>query len=162
MNTDWLKIILSGSLLFFMVACSAAPAQPAKQVFPPDTPLPTTPSQVKPGQPPPAQGTDLSVMATSQPNGPAVPSGLDAQILQARQDLAQKLKIPVESVTVSSVIGQEFTAAAFQCGKATERIAKDPPPESITGFSILLKALGHRYEYHATEKVVVFCRGEGG
>jgi hypothetical protein len=160
MKSNWFTFILVGCLAVVMAACSTAPTQPEKKQSPPAAPLASVHSQVEPDSTSPVQGTQEAGTATIQPTGPSVPSGMEAQVETARHDLAQMLKIPVESVTVSAVIGQEFSPQAFQCGKTTERIAKDPPPESISGFSILLMVKGKRYEYHASEKTVVFCRGD--
>jgi hypothetical protein len=76
----------------------------------------------------------------------------------AMQDLAQRLGVSVDGVTVAAVIGQEFSADAFYCRATKERIARDDPPAVITGFSILLHVSGRRYEYHASGQTVLFCR----
>jgi hypothetical protein len=59
---------------------------------------------------------------------------------------------------VAAVIGQEFSTDAFNCRTAKERIAKEDPPQVVSGQSILLSALGRRYEYHASDQTVIFCR----
>jgi hypothetical protein len=76
----------------------------------------------------------------------------------ARLDLAQRLAVSVESITVTAVIGQEFSANAFYCRATKDRIAKDESSNQISGFSILLNASGRRYEYHAGGQRVTFCR----
>lgn len=76
----------------------------------------------------------------------------------ARLALAQKLGIPVDDITASAVIGQEFSTNAFYCQTAKDRIAKDDAPAAISGFSILLSTSGRRYEYHASGQTIVFCR----
>jgi hypothetical protein len=76
----------------------------------------------------------------------------------AKQDLAQRLGVSVDDVTVAAVIGQEFSTDAFYCRTIKERIAKDEPPAVITGFIILLHVSGRRYEYHASGATVLFCR----
>ena len=76
----------------------------------------------------------------------------------ASQDLAQRLGISVESISVAAVIGEEFSTVAFYCRTTKDRIAKDDPPAGISGFSILLSASGRRYEYHASGQTVIFCR----
>jgi hypothetical protein len=47
---------------------------------------------------------------------------------------------------------------AFYCRAAQDRISRDAPPASISGFSILLRAGMGRYEYHARQEEVFFCR----
>ena len=76
----------------------------------------------------------------------------------ARQDLARKLQVALDQVTVQSVIGQDFSVNAFYCRSAKDRIAKDDAPAAMSGFTILLSAAGGRYEYHASGPTVVFCR----
>jgi hypothetical protein len=88
----------------------------------------------------------------------AAPSGSTENVKLAKQDLAQKLGISVDSITVAAVIGQEFSTDAFYCRTAKGRIAKDAPSEVISGVTILLSASGRRYEYHASDQTVVFCR----
>ena len=76
----------------------------------------------------------------------------------AKLDLAQRLGIEVDGITASAFIGQEFSADAFYCRTAKDRVAKDDAPAVISGFSILLSTSGRRYEYHASDQTVVFCR----
>ncbi len=76
----------------------------------------------------------------------------------AKQDLAQRLGVPLESVSVNAVIGQEFSSEAFYCRATKDRTPKQEPPVVMTGFVILLRASAGRYEYHASGPTVVFCR----
>jgi len=76
----------------------------------------------------------------------------------ARKDLAQRLGIPVEEISVLSVIGQEFSKIAFYCQNSKDRIAKVEPEIVISGNVILLEARGNRYEYHVSSQEVVYCR----
>lgn len=76
----------------------------------------------------------------------------------ARQDLAKRLGVSVESITVTAVIGQEFSTDAFYCHVTKERIAKNESLAVISGLSILLSASGRRYEYHASGETVIFCQ----
>ena len=81
-----------------------------------------------------------------------------ASVEYARQDLAQRLGVSVDTVTVAAVIGQEYSTDAFYCRATKDRIAKDDPPAVIAGFTILLHVSGRRYEYHASGPNVLFCR----
>ena len=76
----------------------------------------------------------------------------------AKQDLARRLGIAVESITAAAVIGQEFSSDAFYCRTTKERIAREDPPVVISGFIILLSTSGRRYEYHASGQTELFCR----
>jgi hypothetical protein len=79
-------------------------------------------------------------------------------VQSAIKDLAQRLGLSVDDVIVLSVIGQEYSADAFYCRTAKGRIAKEEPPQLISGETIVLEARGNRYEYHASDPLVVFCR----
>ena len=85
-------------------------------------------------------------------------SGLEDLIEKAKEDLAQRLGVSVDSISVATVIGQEFSTDAFNCQTSKERIAKEDPPQVVSGQSILLSASGHRYEYHVSDQIVIFCR----
>lgn len=106
----------------------------------------------------PTPGPDKVTPPVPPPAGAPIPADAAAQIAQARQDLAQRLGVAVESVTVATVIGQDFTSEAFYCSKTTGRIARDDNPAAILGQTILLNVSGRRYEYHASDQAVVFCR----
>jgi hypothetical protein len=79
-------------------------------------------------------------------------------VMLARQDLARRTGVSVEDVRVLAVIGQEFSAAAFDCRASKERVARDEAPAVVQGQAILLSAAGRRYEYHASGEKVIFCR----
>jgi hypothetical protein len=79
-------------------------------------------------------------------------------IALAKDDLAQRLGIPSDSITVVAVISQEFPANTFYCQTSKERISREESVVEIVGKTILLNAAGHRYEYHASGQTVVFCR----
>jgi hypothetical protein len=91
-----------------------------------------------------------------QPPQPDDPAGRSARLAQA--DLARRLQVPLESVSITHVIGQEFSSRAFTCRASKDRIARDDAPATLVGFSILLEVSGRRYEYHASGQTLVFCR----
>jgi len=95
-------------------------------------------------------------------HGTQAPASFDDEAVEsiqsARQDLARRLGMAVDDITVIVVIGEEFSTNAFYCRTVKERIAREDPPAVISGFSILLKAAGGRYEYHASGQTVIFCR----
>jgi hypothetical protein len=76
----------------------------------------------------------------------------------AKEDLARRLGLAIDSIDVLAVIGQEFPPNAFYCRVTKQRTARDESPAVIAGESILLGAAGHKYEYHASDQTVVFCR----
>lgn len=77
---------------------------------------------------------------------------------KARQDLAHRLGISPDDISVVTVIGQEFSTEAFNCRTTKERIAKEESPQVISGFTILLNVSGSRYEYHVSDQAVIYCR----
>jgi len=101
--------------------------------------------------------TENKVMSGTQLQPPLIDESAES-IKLAKQDLAQRLRVSVDSITVAAVIGQEFSIEAFNCQTSKERIAKEDPPQVVSGQSILLSALGRRYEYHASGEIVIFCR----
>jgi uncharacterized cupin superfamily protein len=76
----------------------------------------------------------------------------------AKQDLADRLGIPVNNIAVVAVIRQRFPADSFQCRVTKARIAKDESPHVLSGESILLSAEGRKYEYRASGQTVIFCQ----
>ncbi len=98
-------------------------------------------------------------VAMGKTQAPAVPDDDAAEgVNLARQDLAHRLGVSADAIQVTAVIGQEFSADAFNCRTSKERVSKDPPLENVAGWSIVLSASGRRYEYHASGPTVVFCR----
>ena len=77
---------------------------------------------------------------------------------QAKLDLARRFGVSIDAITVSLVIGQEFSNEAFYCQATKERAARDVSPVVITGQTILLSTGGLKYEYHASGQQVIFCR----
>jgi hypothetical protein len=110
----------------------------------------------------------LSTLTPAQPTlgdntmNPLLPtpstSGLEGLIEKAKEDLAQRLGVSVDNITVAAVIGQEFSTDAFYCRTSKERIPREESPLVVSGQSILLRALERQYEYHASDQTVIFCR----
>ena len=107
--------------------------------------------------PPATSPAHLVQLSQSQTLTPPGDQSIE-NVKSASRDLAQKLGISVNDITVSTIIGEEFSTIAFYCKTIKDRIAKDDPPAVISGFTILLNASGRRYEYHASGQTVVFCR----
>jgi hypothetical protein len=118
-----------------------------------EEPKETQPAMITPTQAITEKETVNETQVQTPPGNESTGSGV-----LARQDLAKRLGISMDSIKVSAVIGQEFSTEAFYCQVSKERIAKDESPTIISGFSILLNANGRRYEYHASGQTVVFCR----
>jgi hypothetical protein len=177
--------MVSGLIVISLTGCGSQPSQPAPDAS--ATPRLQTPTRTaivstvtrQPTRSPGAEPSPL-VASTRQwtaapiapreviteekamSSGTPVPTPLDPDsqqfVRQAQENLARRLRVPVESITVGAVIGQEFSADAFYCRTSKERIARDESPAVISGQSILLSASGRRYEYHASGQTVIFCR----
>lgn len=106
----------------------------------------------------PTQALQKDYTPTSQYSQLPASTGSDFFIEEAKEDLAQRLGVSIDSITVVITIGQEFSSEAFHCKVSKERIARDESPDVIAGMTILLQSAGHRYEYHASNRTVIFCR----
>jgi len=84
--------------------------------------------------------------------------GLTETVEFAKQDLARRLGISADGITVVAILRQEFPADAFHCRTTKGRISRDESPAIVSGESILLSAGGRTYEYHASGQTVIFCR----
>jgi hypothetical protein len=146
------RILALSALLLISIlsACSAA----APQEIPRLEPQMSTPEPEN--TPPPVPPQNSVNEQVPDDNSSSVPRDLAEK---ARQDLAQRLGVSLDSIKVLHVIGQEFSVEAFYCRASKERIAKEESPQVISGQSILLSASGRRYEYHASDdETVIFCR----
>ncbi len=161
-------MLIVGLMLASLVNCS-----PAAPLTPEETGLPN--SQEKPPAGPiivavPTEmGDDPLIQIIPTDAGTGSPDMSATQVLLslddeskesvrlAKEDLARRLRVQIDSITVSAVIGQEFSTNAFYCRELKDRIARDDAPAAISGLSILLRVSGHGYEYHAGDGTVIFC-----
>lgn len=160
MNPGSFRIALTGCMALILAACNqvVAPTLPGETPLPPAKILPNVDTQMEPSTIFPTQEPEKDGTLIEQPTDRPLISGKEFQIETARQDLAQRLGVSIDSITVVAVIGQEFSADAFYCQVTKERIAKEESPQEVSGQSILLSASGRRYEYHASGQTVIFCR----
>jgi len=158
---DLSKLML-GLVLLALAGCAQSDGW---DDLPPLAPSPTGAGQPviqEPASVSPTPGTRVSPKmpdATAQITLPSAQNlAEDEYSSQAKADLANRLGVPVEDVTVISVLHMEFSAQAFFCQMVKERISRDAPPEIIEGQLILLAASGEKYEYHANDNNLIFCR----
>jgi len=174
--------MFSGLILVSIMGCGPAPSSlptstgatllPDTPVGKPSTISPTVTRAIEPRPPEASIRQSIAVPTTRTQSGntrePPIMSSvpisiplepaLQQVVTQAREDLARRLGVPVESVTVAAVVGQEFSTDTFYCRTSKDRIAKEESPQVISGQSILLSASARRYEYHANGQTVIFCR----
>ena len=183
MNSNLFKITLVGCLIFLLTACNQIGASsPVNETFPsPNATLPAIEVQTEPASIFPIQASTSVAKPTEPQQGTSVPSsrtqarnendavsktqtqpnfGDDAteSIELAKQDLAQRLGVSVDSITVVAVINQEFSKDAFYCQASKERIVKEESPQAMSGLSIVLNTANRQYEYHASDQTVAFCQ----
>lgn len=164
MRNKWLWLAISALIWTGLAACAQAAINPG--AYPAGaSPEPSQPDAILtslPLQAPPVEKSLINLTPSPETAG----LGLKGRLVQiqketvqsAIKDLAQRNGLSVEDVTVLAVIGQEYSPDAFYCRSAKGRIAKDEPTRLISGETILLEAHGTRYEYHASDPLVVFCR----
>lgn len=162
MKNHWIFLAILSALV--LAACGSASATPVDSKSG-EVPLLSTLVPVAESPDPPLASPTRELISTEGDATQMNPflltpsaSGLESLIEKAKEDLAQRLGISVDSVMVVAVIGQEFSTDAFYCRTSKERIAKEEPPLVVSGQSILLRAVGRQYEYHASDQMVVFCR----
>ena len=164
MKHKCIAVLIGGLILTSMVSCGpGAPLAPGDTgIIPPATKPATVAEPTEP-----QRGTVVPISPSQVITENKTMSGQVQPLLGdestesaklAKQDLAQKLGVSVDSITVVAVIGLEFSTDAFYCRATKDRIAKDESPAAMSGWSILLSASGHRYEYHASGPTVIFCR----
>ncbi len=153
MKHKWILLVFCGLMLVSLTNCNPAIFSPPSASV---TRLPGTPA-VKPQTLSPA-ATEPVELNPSVPITIPLEAALQQVVTQAKEDLARRLEVSVDSVTVDAVVGQEFSTDAFYCRTSKDRIARDELPLARSGHSILLSALARRYEYHASGPTVIFCR----
>ena len=183
MNGHLSKIALVSCMILLLVACNQIDTSaltdetaPSAVAIPlgvngqteSESPLPTQMSTTMVEPTESQQGAVVSISPTkaitedhvmNEPQEQFLPGdGSTENIELARQDLAKRLGVSIDAVTVAAVIGQEFSTDAFYCRATKERIAKEETPQMVSGYSLLLSVLGHRYEYHASGETVIFCQ----
>ena len=107
----------------------------------------------------PQETLPVSVPHSAQTGESQSKISTDDMVQKAKEDLARRLEISPDQVSLLTIIGQEFTGVAFSCQAQKERITRDVLPATVEGYSILLVTeAGHRYEYHGNDREVFFCR----
>ncbi|HET7091609.1 MAG TPA: hypothetical protein VFL17_23510 [Anaerolineae bacterium] len=139
MKAHLLSCILAGAALL-LAACGPTTAQPAPGG---PTGLPSATRASNPTMPPTSQAEPVP---TAQLTG--IPASEAPQAaLNARQDLAQKLNIPVDEITIVSVEGVEWPDGCLGVHTVGIMCLQVITP----GYRVVLEANGKVYEYHTNE-----------
>ncbi len=156
-------IVAALSWMLLAVACkpSAAPdgappapaATPAQPSAAPSAPSATAPPAAE-GQPPAGSPSPAPTGSGAEPS----PQAGRGVALLARADLAERLGIAPEAVTVRSVEAIEWPDASLGCPQPGVMYAQVLTP----GYLVLVEAGGRAYEYHTNvSDRVVLCTQEG-
>jgi hypothetical protein len=146
LRTDWLKIASIVCILFYLVGCS--------QVADPNVPNDATPSasEMTPMVPAlPPQG-DSTAMTPNLPTSAA--SGTERIIAMAKENLAQRLSIPITQINLVEIKEVEWSDSSLDCPQPGMSYLQVITP----GYRILLEASETQYEYHSNrDAYVVYC-----
>ncbi len=155
MGTRWIYLLFGGLMMASLVSSSFA-AAPAVETIPSMTSTQQG-TAIPPTRSRPDDKREQPITSSVPISIPLEPA-LQQSVIQAKGDLARRLGVSADSITVDAVIGQDFSADAFYCRTSKDRIARDESPAVISGQTILLSVSGRRYEYHASAQTVIFCR----
>ena len=134
-----MRNIITSIIVFLMLSACTLPSAPATITVP--TVL----------QPPMAQGSPTHISTQEDiPNvaqNPSTPSSFSLQELteRAKNDLSQRLSIPVSQIMVVNARNVVWSNASLGCPQPGMMYAEVLRP----GYLILLNANGQDYEYHA-------------
>ena len=148
MKINWIKIALIWGWVWLLGGCSQMPTRDLKTE--PDRPA--TSSSAGLSQPEAVASPIVPSNQATQKDGnsmlPTTPSpvdaGLQSLIEQAKQDLAQRLSIPITQISLveaKNVVWPDASLGCPQPGMAYIQVPKD-------GSLIVLQANGINYEYH--------------
>ena len=145
LRTNWLKIATIVCMLFYMVGCSqvADPNIPNNS-----TPLPADVTPMVPAQPPQGESTPMT------PSIPSPAAGLETLVQLAKADLAQRLSISTDQVSLVETTEAEWSDSSLDCPQPGISYLQVITP----GYRILLEVNGTQYEYHSNRATyVVYC-----
>jgi hypothetical protein len=82
-----------------------------------------------------------------------LPEGSQQLVEQVKQDLAQRLNVPIDDISVVSVRAMEWPSSALGCPEPGTMYLDVITP----GFEIILEANGQQYAYHTGRSDFVLC-----
>lgn len=136
-----IKLLFVLLLLVTVVAACGAPSAPPAFPTASSKPAATLPPSALPTMPP-----SILPTAAAQPTGD---QWKDAPVaaLNAAADLAQRLKIDVNTITLISVEAVDWSDACLGIHQPEVMCAQ----VITSGYKVMLEANGQRYEYHTNE-----------
>lgn len=157
MKANWTGSILVSCMILLLAACS----QIVPSTLSDNTP--NGPVTILPGDDPQQSGAETASQTQesetdglnmNQPTTSPLPSGLEALVEKAKQDLAQRLSVSVDQINLVEAKSVVWPDASLGCPQPDMAYA-----EVLTsGYLILLNAGNKEYEYHASKGTeVVYC-----
>ena len=155
-KVNWSRNVIVGCIVLLLAACNqvVTPTLP-NETFPQAVAtFPNVDMQTESATIPPLQETEMD---NAQMTQPAIPSGLEALIEKAKDDLAQRLSIPITQITLveaKEVVWPDASLGCPQDGVMSAQVETD-------GYLIRLEANAQIYSYHMDEKeIFVVCELE--
>jgi hypothetical protein len=141
-----IKVLCVLLLIMTVVAACGAPAAPPAFPTASSKPAATLPPSALPTMPPSVLPTEAATGAAARPTGE---QWKDAPVaaLNAAADLAQRLKIDVNTITLVSVEKVDWSDACMGIQQPDVMCAQVITP----GYKVILEANGQQYEYHTNE-----------
>ena len=148
---NWFRIILSGSLVLILAACSQA----VTPDLPENTSLPITTTEqtvvAQTGTAAPIEG-EVTQMTPSLPTPGS--TGMQYLVEKAKEDLAQRLSISLSQIDLVEATQVVWPDASLGCPQKGMAYAEVLTP----GYLIILNADDKDYEYHASKDTqVIYC-----
>jgi hypothetical protein len=143
MRTKLLCVLL---LIVTVVAACGAPSAPPAFPTASSKPAATLPPSVLPTMPPSVLPTEAATGAAARPTGEQWQDA-PAAAVNAAADLAQRLKIEVNTITLVSVEHVDWRDACLGIQQPGVMCAQVITP----GYKVILEANGQQYEYHTNE-----------
>jgi hypothetical protein len=129
MKSKWSWIALVGCLVFLLVSCNG-------------TGTPTLPDETlaQPASPPMVTDTGTE----SEMPQPTSPPGMESLIEKAKEDLAQRLSVPITQINLIEAKEVVWPDASLGCPQPGMRYKQIPEDGAL----IVLQVQGTTYEYH--------------
>ncbi len=141
------------ALALLLTACQTQAPIPTTSPPPTTTTVPT--ATVQPASPTPSRTSTPTPTATAERVGltPIAP-GEQLTVNLARADLAQRLQVAEDAITVLSIEAAELGQPNLGCPTTT-----DGPtiPGLVLGFIVHLEYQGQPYEYRASGRRLAYC-----
>lgn len=86
-----------------------------------------------------------------------LPSALHLAVERARDDLAERLDIPLDTVFLEVIVSDEFPVGNLGCPVEGAAPTPDARPALVSGWRLTLRVGDITYEYRARASDVVYC-----